>query len=102
MKDENNQALTIRVIPGKVTAASATRLSIAANDGSVQSFTINDQTMIHSKTTSNATPTSTPASPSTISNGDDVIVVTLNNSNIAMAIVDGGPSGFALPGPGGW
>ncbi len=102
LKDENNQALTIRVIPGKVTTASATRLSIAANDGSEQSFTINDQTMIHSKTTSNATPTSTPVSPSTISNGDEVIVVTLNNSDIATAIIDGGPSGFVLPGSGGW
>lgn len=102
LKDENNQALSIHIIPGKVTAASATRLSIAINDGSAQSFTMDDQTVIHSKAASTATPTSTPASPTTISNGDDVIVLTLNNSDTATAVIDGGPSGFVWSRPGGW
>ncbi len=106
LKDQNNQPLTLNVIPGKVTAASATSLSITANDSSSQTFTIDSQTLVHGKQASapaaTGTPSSTPAPAAALSTGDAVIVVTTNNSKTAMAVIDGGPSGFSWSGPGGW
>jgi hypothetical protein len=102
LKDQNNQPLSIQVIPGKVTRASTTSLDITANNGNKQAFQLNAQTVIHGKATQAATPTSTPASSSSIAVGDSVIVVTLNNSTTATAVVDGGAAGFQWSGMGGW
>ncbi len=101
LKDQNNQPLTINVIPGKVTASSATSLTIAANSGKTQTFTLNIQTIIHAGTAS-PVPTGTPSASNSLKNGDDVIVVTLNNSNTATAVISGGPAGFGGSGHGGW
>lgn len=89
LKDKDGNPLTIDATPGKVTAASATSLSITTNAGPSRTFVLDSSTMIHGKATSNSTPT---AGASALQNGDDVVVVTLDNSNTATAVVDGGTS----------
>ena len=100
LKDKDNKPLTVNVTPGTVTAASATSLSITANDDSAKTFTINSSTTIHGMPARGSTQSSQP-SPA---NGDKVIVVTLNNDTTAMAVIDGGQNGFAggPRGPWGW
>ncbi len=102
LKDQNNQPLTINVIPGKVADVSTTSLSITANSGSAQTFTLNGQTMIHSIADRTSTPQATPAASTSLQKGDDVVVVTLNSSTTATAVIAGSSSGFAMPGRGGW
>lgn len=102
LKDEQNQPLTVNIIPGKVTSASTTSLTIAANDGSSPTITLNDQTMIHSETAATPAATGTPAALSPLQKDDQVIVVTLNGSRIATAVLAVSPSGFGWPGQGGW
>ena len=93
LKDKDGNPLTIDVTPGKVAAASATSLSITTNAGASRTFVLGSSTMIHGKAGSNGTPTT---GSSALQNGDDVVVVTLNNSSTATAVVDGGT--FAGPG----
>ena len=96
LKDQNNNPLTINVTPGTVTAASATSLSITANDGSAKTFDLNSSTAIHGVPTQGSPQGSQP----TIAKGDKVVVVTLNSDTTAMAVMDGGANGFS-GGPGG-
>jgi hypothetical protein len=96
LKDKNNQPLTIAVTPGTVTAASATSLTIAANDGTSKTFTLDANTIVHTS----ATPSDGQATTTPPSNGSAVIVVTLNNSSTATAVVEGGAHGFGPRGPG--
>jgi hypothetical protein len=102
LKDENGHPLTIKVIPGKVTAESTTSLTLAANDGSTQTFTLNDQTMIHSMRALTPAATGTPSASTLLQKDTQVMVVTLNNSTTATAVIAAGSSGFGWPGPGGW
>ncbi len=101
LTDQNNNPLTIHVIPGKVTAASATSLSIAANGGGSQTFTIDSQTIIHMGAASAPAPAVTPAASAAVKNGDDVVVVTLNDSTTATAVLAGWPMGAGWSGYGG-
>jgi hypothetical protein len=96
LKDKNNQPVTVNVTPGTITAASATSLTLVANDGPTKSYTLNDQTMIHGAPSS-ATPTGGTSSL-TLASGDKVVVVTLDNSATATAVVDGGARGFSWAG----
>ena len=100
VKDKDGHPLTISIMPGKVTTASATSLTIAANDGTTKTYTLDSSTMIHGRTAPATTPT--PTASSTLQNGDDVVVVALNNSTTATAIIDGGGAtsgqGFAWSG----
>ncbi|HEX5417817.1 MAG TPA: hypothetical protein VFZ25_19340 [Chloroflexota bacterium] len=99
LKDKDGHPLTIQAVPGKITAASATSLAITANDGTARTFALDSSTTIHGKSGANGTPTTA----SSLQNGDDVVVVTLNNSATATAVVDGGSafggngSGWAGP-----
>ncbi len=102
LKDQNNQPLTINVIAGKVTEASATGLTIAANNGTTQSFTLNDKTMIHNMAGAASAPAGTPQPATALPQDSSVVVVTVNGSATATAVLTGGPAGFAWPGPGGW
>jgi len=97
LKDKDNKPLTVAVTPGTVTAASATSLTVAVNDGTTKMFSLNDQTMLpgHRASVGGQTSSSSP------NNGDTVVVVTLNNSTTATAVVAGGPQGFGWSGPGG-
>lgn len=102
LKDENGKPLTISIIPGVVTAASPTSLAIAANDGSAQTFTLNDQTVIHSMAPSTPAAAGTPAASTSLQKDAQVVVVTLDNSATATAVLAAGPSGFGWPGGWGW
>ncbi len=101
LKDKNNQPLTINVVPGSVSAVGSNSLTLAANDGTTKSFTLNDKTMIRGK----AAQGSSQTSQASLTKDDKVIVVTLNNDNTALAVIDGGTNGFAAGGfgpPWGW
>src|SRR5262245_35202684 len=51
LKDKNGNPLTIAVTPGTVSAASATSVTIATNDGSTKTFAIDQKTRIHGNVT---------------------------------------------------
>jgi hypothetical protein len=73
LTDKDNNPVTLDVIPGTATATSATSLTIAANDGSSKSFTLDDNTVLRGK--------QAPAQ------NDKVVVVTLNGGGNAHAVV---------------
>jgi hypothetical protein len=96
LKNKDNQPVTVNVTPGTVTTASASGLTLAANDGTTKTYVLNAKTMMHGTSPS----ASGPTSATTLANGDNVIVVTLDNSTTVMAVIDGGPHGFSWPGSG--
>ena len=90
LTDAEDQPVRINLTPGMVTAASATSLSIAANDGSAKTFTLDDQTMIRSKGVRGGDEATEPA----LAQDDKVVVVTLNDSTTATAVMNVGTGGF--------
>lgn len=96
LKDKDGNPLTIVATPGTVTASSATSLALAANDGSTKTFVLNDQTILHGQPASGSSQPNQPA----LARGDSVVVVTLNQSSTATAVLDGGSRGFGWSGPG--
>jgi hypothetical protein len=79
LTDKDGRPLTVGVTPGTVTTASAGGLTIAANDGSTKSFTLDAATAVRGK--------SAPAQ------GDKVVVVALNGGAAAQAVFVLGPDG---------
>ena len=71
LTDQNGQPLTITVLPGVVSANSATSLTVNGNDGATHIYAIDAQTATHG---------------TSLSNGGDVVVVTINNSPTARAV----------------
>jgi hypothetical protein len=61
LKDKDGKPLTITVTPGTATAASATSLTLAANDGTTKTFALNDQTMLRGKRTAGGSQANSPA-----------------------------------------
>jgi hypothetical protein len=94
LKDKDNQPLTINVTPGTATAVSTTSLTIAANDGSTRTFALNDQTIIRDKGVRGEARATEP----TLARDDKVVVVTLDNSTTATAVMVGA-HGFGPGGP---
>ncbi len=90
LKDKDNKPYTVNVTPGTVTAVSDNSLTIAANDGTSKSFTLDGNTAIHGKSAQGAQPS--------VAQGDQVVVVTFNDTT-ARVVVDGGKDGFAASGP---
>jgi hypothetical protein len=80
LTDREGHPVTIEVTPGTVTTASATSLTIAANDGSSRSFTLDGQTMRRGN--------------QSLSQNDKVVVVTLNGGTNAHAVVTVPAEGF--------
>jgi hypothetical protein len=97
LTDKNNQPLTINVTPGTVTAASATSLTIAANDGTSKTYTLDANTIIRGKGVRDSSQATQP----TLAQNDKVVVVTLNNNTNATAVMAGDMNGFGPHGPGG-
>ena len=89
LKDVNNQPLTIAVTPGTVSAASATGLTLAANDGTTKTYTLTGQTVIRGRPTE-GNPNNSP----NLAQGDMVVVITHNGSMEARAVFDGNKEGF--------
>jgi hypothetical protein len=73
------------VTPGTATNVTPTSLTLAGNDGSTHTFTVDDKTIIRTK--------------STLAQNDKVVVVALNNSTIATAVAAVDPDGFGPRGP---
>ena len=96
LKDANNQPLTIQVTPGTVSAASATSLTLAANDGTTKTFTLAGKTLIRSRP-----PEGNPNNSPNLAPGDQVVVITQNGEMEARAVFDGNKEGFGpMGGPG--
>lgn len=101
LKDKDGKPLTLNIIPGTVTASSAGSLTIAANDGTSKTFTLNDSTVVRGAPGQGAGQGTQPA----LASGDTLIVVTMNDESTARAVIDGGKNGFGQGGPwghGGW
>jgi len=87
LTDKDNRPVSVHVTPGTVTSASATSLTIAANDGTSRTFALTDKTSVHGK--------SGAGGQASLSQRDQVIVVTLNDDPAARAVIDRGTDGFA-------
>lgn len=102
LKDKDNNPLTVNVTPGTVSAVNSTSLTLAANDGSTKTYTLDGNTVIRGKpdaNNQNAKPTAT-----TLKQGDLVAVVTKNSDTTAKFVMSGGAEGFGGPrgGQGPW
>ena len=73
LTDKDGRPLTVEITPGAVSAASTTGLTLAANDGSTRSFTLDANTVLRGK-----------AAPA---QNDKVVVVTLNGGPTAHAVM---------------
>jgi len=92
LTDKDNKPLTVEVTPGTATTVSSTSLTIAGNDGSTHTYTLDDKTIIRGKSDTRGT---TP----TLHQNDQLVVATLNNSTTATAVMAVDPSGFGPHGP---
>ncbi len=70
LTDKDGTPVDVAVTPGVASAASATSLTVAGNDGASHTYSVNDQTMNRG---------------GPIASGDRVVVVTINNSSTARA-----------------
>lgn len=95
LTDKDNRPLAVNATPGTVTAVSATGLTLTGNDGTSKTYTLNDQTIVRGKPVSG-----TQATQPTLANNDKVVVMTLNGSTTATAVMVGGPEGFGSHGGG--
>ncbi|MGI9147795.1 MAG: hypothetical protein ACR2IK_14800 [Chloroflexota bacterium] len=97
LTDKANQPLTVDVTPGTATVITATSLTITANDGSPHSYALDDKTIVGGKS---ALPEAARGATTTIGQNDKVIVVTLNGSTTATAVLaSSNPDGFGPRGP---
>lgn len=90
--DKDNKPVSVNITPGTVSAVSATSVTLAANDGSSKTFTLDDKTVVRGKP-DNATPGNRPA-PTTLKQGDQVVVVAKNGESVARFVMSGGAQGF--------
>ena len=84
LTDKDGKPLNITVTPGVASSVSSSSITLNGNDGASHTYTIDAQTMTHGKT---------PAQ------GDDVVVVTLNNASNATAVMSVDPSAMHRNGP---
>jgi hypothetical protein len=79
LTDKDGKPLAISVTPGIATAVSATSLTINGNDGATHTYALDGQTMTKGKA---------------VATGEDVVVLTFNNSSTARGVFS--------PGAGNW
>ena len=79
LTERDSQPLTLEVTPGTATAVDATSLTLATNDGSTRTYSLNAQTVTHGKAAAQ---------------NDSVVVLTANGSATAQGV-------FVLSGEGG-
>ncbi len=82
LTDKDGQPLVLTITPGTATAASGTSLTVAANDGSSRTFALDAQTIVRAPRAQGGTPTT----PATITQGEKVVVMTINNSGTATCV----------------
>jgi hypothetical protein len=95
LTDKDGQPLAVTLTPGTATSASATSLTVAANDGSPHTFALDAQTAIRGGHAQGGS----PASPPTIAQGDKLVVLTINGSDTAAAVWTGSFGGWGPGGP---
>jgi hypothetical protein len=78
LTDKDGRPINVSVTPGTASAVSATSLTLAANDGTSKTFTLDDHTAIKGQSR---------AAANAIGQGDQVVVVTLNGSATATAVM---------------
>jgi hypothetical protein len=93
LTDRENKPVAVNVVPGTVTAASATSLTLNANDGTTRTYTLDDKTAIRGKRAQGAAQATQP----TLAQDDKVVVMTVNDSTVATAVMVGGQTGFGPP-----
>jgi hypothetical protein len=93
LTDKNNQPVTVHVTPGTATAASPTSITLAANDGSTQTFAIDATTFVHTATGGSS------AGQASLAPNQDVVVVSLNGNRTATAVVAVDPTRMGPRGP---
>ncbi len=79
LTDRNNQAVVVAITPGTVTAVSASSLTVAANDGSTKTYSLDDKTTLRGK--------------QALTQNDNVVVATLNGGSHAHAVLTLGADG---------
>lgn len=90
--DTNGQVRTLAATPGTVVSLADDQLTIAPNDQSGnKTYTLGDQTVVHKAGQPWA---GGQAEQATAQAGDKVVVVTLDGSETAHAVMIGGPDGF--------
>ena len=72
LTDKDGKPISINVTPGVATSISDTSLTINGNDGASHTYTVDSQTM---------------SGKSAPKSGENVVVVTLNNSSTATAVI---------------
>jgi hypothetical protein len=90
--DKDNKPVSVNITPGTVNAISATSLTLAANDGTSKTYSLDDKTVVRGKP-DNSTPGNRPAAV-TLKQGDMVVVVTKNGESLARFVMSSGTEGF--------
>jgi hypothetical protein len=83
LTDKDGKPLSVTVTPGVASNVSSSSITLNGNDGVSHTYTLDAQTMTHGKA---------------LAQGEDVVVVTLNNGSNATAVIGADPS--AMPGNG--
>jgi hypothetical protein len=76
LTDKDGKPVAIAATPGVVRAVNSDSLTIAANDGATRTYSLNEQTMTRGKA---------------VATGDNVVVVTIDNTSIARAVFGASP-----------
>jgi hypothetical protein len=94
LTDKDNKPFDVEVIPGTATAVTQSSVSIATNDGANRTFTVDEKTAIHDGAQGQS------SQVNTVKQNDRLVVVALNNSDTAMAVMVA-KAGFGPHGPSG-
>jgi hypothetical protein len=95
LTDKDNRPVNVDVTPGTATAVSTSSLSVTTNSGASRTFSLDDKTAIHGA----AHGQSNQTGPQAVKQNDHVVVVTLNGSATATAVIVANADGFGPRGP---
>jgi hypothetical protein len=97
--DANNTSHTVAITPATVTSVSSDKLNVTVNDGGAsRSYNLTSDTRIHQAGEHRRA--GGQEQQAAVKSGDRVVVVTMDGSNDAKAVMIGGADGFG-PHPGG-
>ncbi len=82
LTDRDGQPVVLAVTPGTATAVDGSNLTVATNEGSTRTFTLDAQTVVSGPRAFGSAQAGQPG----IATGDRLVVVTINGSNTATAV----------------
>jgi hypothetical protein len=82
LTDKDGKPIQVTVTPGVANNVTATSLTITGNDGASHTYSLNDQTMTRGQS---------------VSSGENVVVLTLDNASTARAVFDVNPGSWHHP-----